>query len=199
MSASDLIKMTKPMLSVGVGIIGPGLIGSALIAQINKQAATLRGLLKAGIIVVGVCNSKKMQQFAEQAFKSYYTSCCFACEYCTASDAVPNMYLHYIRMGIHVVAPNKKFGSGPLDRYKALKPLSLEAGRHFMYEATVGAGLPIMSSLRGLIETGDQILKVEGILSGTLSYIFNTYSSGMKFSDVVLGAKASGYTEPDLG
>jgi aspartokinase/homoserine dehydrogenase 1 len=67
----------------------------------------------------------------------------------------------------------------------------------FIGQATVGAGLPVISTLRSLIETGDRVIKIEGILSGTLSYIFNTYKRGMAFSDVVADAKAKGFTEPD--
>ena len=65
------------------------------------------------------------------------------------------------------------------------------------YEATVGAGLPVMSTLKNLLDTGDRVISVEGILSGTLSYLFNTYKPGVSFSEVVSQAKALGYTEPD--
>eukprot|EP00195_Chlamydomonas_chlamydogama_P012101 CAMPEP_0202897424 /NCGR_PEP_ID=MMETSP1392-20130828/6184_1 /ASSEMBLY_ACC=CAM_ASM_000868 /TAXON_ID=225041 /ORGANISM="Chlamydomonas chlamydogama, Strain SAG 11-48b" /LENGTH=426 /DNA_ID=CAMNT_0049583049 /DNA_START=61 /DNA_END=1342 /DNA_ORIENTATION=- len=208
------------VLTVAVGVIGPGLVGSTLIKQVTAQADKLRDLLKASIRVVGIANSKQMyvnadglpednwkevfhqkgedlnlHRFAE-LLKGCERECCVLVD-CTASDVVPNMYLHYIKMGMHIVSPNKKFGAGPLDRYLSLKPLSQEAGRHFLYEATVGAGLPVLSTLRSLIETGDRIIKIEGILSGTLSYLFNTYKPGMKFSDVVADAKAKGYTEPD--
>ncbi|PNH04525.1 Bifunctional aspartokinase/homoserine dehydrogenase, chloroplastic [Tetrabaena socialis] len=88
-------------------------------------------------------------------------------------------------------------GRWPLPQYHELRELSERCRRRFMYEATVGAGLPVLSTLHGLLESGDRVLRVEGVLSGTLSYIFNCYRPGMRFSEVVADAKARGYTEPD--
>jgi aspartokinase/homoserine dehydrogenase 1 len=101
---------------------------------------------------------------------------------------------------VHVITPNKKLNSGPLARYAALKEHQRTSYIHYFYEATVGAGLPVVATLQHLLASGDRIERIEGIFSGTLSYIFNSYApaaGGAPFSAVVLGAKAEGYTEPD--
>ncbi|KXZ48191.1 hypothetical protein GPECTOR_29g1 [Gonium pectorale] len=122
--------------------------------------------------------------------------CCVLLD-CSASDSVAATYPALMRSGLHIVTPNKKFGSGPLAPYRELREFAEHSGRSFMYEATVGAGLPVLSTLHDLLLTGDKVIRIEGILSGTLSYIFNTYKLGMRFSDVVADARAKGYTEPD--
>ncbi|CAJ1938875.1 unnamed protein product [Sphenostylis stenocarpa] len=116
---------------------------------------------------------------------------------CTADTVIAGYYYDWLRKGIHVVTPNKKANSGPLDQYLRLRALQRQSYTHYFYEATVGAGLPIVSTLRGLLETGDRILQIEGIFSGTLSYIFNNFKDGRAFSEVVAEAKEAGYTEPD--
>ncbi|KAG2449232.1 hypothetical protein HYH02_005978 [Chlamydomonas schloesseri] len=217
-------------LSVSVGLIGPGLIGKALLRQIEQQAEKLLTPLHADKFrVVAVANSRQMllrpegvnlatwetdlAEKGEPLDLDRYAAClasasgplpaslpgpsCSVLVDCTASDAVSSRYAAFMRQGLHIVTPNKKFGAGPLKQYHELRDLAERHRRRFMYEATVGAGLPVISTLHGLLETGDKIIKIEGILSGTLSYIFNTYKPGMKFSDVVADAKAKGYTEPD--
>ncbi|KAK9162113.1 hypothetical protein Syun_003015 [Stephania yunnanensis] len=116
---------------------------------------------------------------------------------CTADAKVASHYYEWLLEGIHVITPNKKANSGPLDQYLKLRALQRRSYTHYFYEATVGAGLPIISTLRGLLETGDQILRIEGIFSGTLSYIFNNFVGKKAFSEVVSEAKQAGYTEPD--
>ncbi len=116
---------------------------------------------------------------------------------CSANDAVAERYSGWLERGIHVVTPNKRLGAGPLARYRAVRELGRGLSRHFFYEATVGAGLPVITTLRDLIETGDRIEKVEGVLSGTLSFVFNELTAERAFSDVVAEAKRLGYTEPD--
>ncbi|KAA3468445.1 bifunctional aspartokinase/homoserine dehydrogenase 2, chloroplastic-like [Gossypium australe] len=135
---------------------------------------------------------------------------------CTADSNVASCYHDWLRKGIHVITPNKKANSGPLDKliclsallicslcetqYLKLRALQRQSYTHYFYEATVGAGLPIISTLRGLLETGDRILRIEGIFRrviGTLSYIFNNFTGNRTFSAVVAEAKAAGFTEPD--
>ncbi|HEX4513811.1 MAG TPA: hypothetical protein VH054_09755, partial [Polyangiaceae bacterium] len=106
------------------------------------------------------------------------------------------MYEAWLRRGIHIVTPNKRAGAGPLTRYRAIRSHS-STSRHFFYEATVGAGLPVITTLRDLIQTGDRVEKIEGVLSGTLSYVFNTFGPNQSFASVVEHAKKLGYTEPD--
>jgi aspartokinase/homoserine dehydrogenase 1 len=95
------------------------------------------------------------------------------------------------------VTPNKKANSGDLDLYTRVKEARREGGSHYLYEATVGAGLPVIQTIRDLRETGDDIKRVEGILSGTLSYLFNVWDGERPFSEVVREARRRGYTEPD--
>lgn len=116
---------------------------------------------------------------------------------CTASDAPPAMYTDWVRQGLHVVTPNKKMGSGELSRYKAFQEILEERGLTWHYETTVGAGLPVIYTLQHLVNTGDKIVRIEGIFSGTMSYLFNSMKPSDSFSEVVAGARAAGYTEPD--
>ena len=103
----------------------------------------------------------------------------------------------FLESGISVVTANKIANSQSVKRYKILRALSVKHDVKFLYETNVGAGLPVIETLRSMIESGDEIKSIEAILSGTLSYIFNTYKPGIAFSEVVLQAKNSGYTEPD--
>ncbi|KAF9225910.1 aspartate kinase homoserine dehydrogenase [Gyrodon lividus] len=126
----------------------------------------------------------------------------------TSSEAVANVYPMFLDAGVHVVTPNKKAFSGDLGLYKSIiggesrSPAELPRGA-FYNESTVGAGLPIISTLKDLVNTGDKVKKIEGVFSGTLSYIFNEYSKGQEggpsFSSIVQVAKANGYTEPHPG
>ena len=117
----------------------------------------------------------------------------------TGSDALPSMYPQILQMGISIVTPNKKATSGSLSLYKSIEDASFPRTRAMYYgESTVGAGLPILSTLKDLIGTGDEVEKIEGVFSGTLSYIFNEFSKAeggdVKFSEVVKVAKDKGYT-----
>jgi len=116
---------------------------------------------------------------------------------CSASAEVASHYAHWLSEGIHIVTPNKKANSAAWGEYQRLREARRAAGTHFLYEATVGAGLPVIQTLRDLRETGDDIRRIEGILSGTLAYLFNTWDGTQPFSAVVKHAKSLGYTEPD--
>ena len=117
---------------------------------------------------------------------------------CTASEQVSSQYEPWLRSGATVITPNKKVGSGPLDRYQRCKAAAAAAGSQWGYETTVGAGLPILHVLRtDLLGTGDRVRRIEGIFSGTLSYIFNTFRPGVAFSSVIADARDKGFTEPD--
>lgn len=117
----------------------------------------------------------------------------------TGVETIPGMYPQILGMGIHVVTPNKKGFSADLPLYEAIQQASYPNSSALVYgESTVGAGLPILGTLRDLVGTGDEIERVEGVFSGTLSYIFNEYSKveggDVKFSEVVKIAKDKGYT-----
>lgn len=116
---------------------------------------------------------------------------------CTASEFVAKKYIEIAEAGFNIVTPNKKFNVLGIKEYKKLREVLGVSGGKFFYETNVGAGLPIISTIRDLIASGDKITKIEGIFSGTLSYIFNNFGSLESFSGIVVGAKKLGYTEPD--
>jgi len=116
----------------------------------------------------------------------------------TSSDDVADMYAGWLAAGVHVVTPNKKANSGDLARYQSTLAAAAEGGAKWMVEGTIGAGLPIVSTLRSLRASGDSIKIVQGIFSGTMSFLFNTWDPETQpFSDVVVAARAAGFTEPD--
>jgi len=116
---------------------------------------------------------------------------------CSANPEVVDAYPAFIDANLHIITPNKLANALPWGRYSALKDQLSRRQKHFFYEANVGAGLPIMSTLRDLIASGDEILRIEGILSGTLSYLFNTFDGTTPFSALVKEAHRIGFTEPD--
>jgi len=116
---------------------------------------------------------------------------------CSGSAEVAERYADWLAAGIHVVTPNKQAGSGPLPRYRRIRDAAAASGARFRYEATVGAGLPVITTLRDLVDTGDELLSIEGIFSGTLAWLFNRYDGSQPFSTLVAQARAMGYTEPD--
>jgi aspartokinase/homoserine dehydrogenase 1 len=116
---------------------------------------------------------------------------------CSSSSDVADRYPGWLASGIHIVTPNKKANSADLDFYARLHEARRAGNAHYLYEATVGAGLPVIQTLRDLRDTGDQIHRIEGMLSGTLAYLFNVWDGSEPFSSVVRAAKAKGYTEPD--
>jgi aspartokinase/homoserine dehydrogenase 1 len=116
---------------------------------------------------------------------------------CTANAGVASRYPEWLAAGIHIVTPNKKANSADLAFYRKLRDARRAGGSHFLYEANVGAGLPVVQTLRDLRETGDEVTSIEGIFSGTLAYLFNVYDGRTAFSDIVRDARQRGYTEPD--
>ncbi|KAK9838066.1 hypothetical protein WJX74_011058 [Apatococcus lobatus] len=207
-------------LTIGLGVIGPGLVGRTFINQLYQQRQELREEFDIDVRVLGITGSSRMllsdtaisladwqEQYKSQsqptdldAFRDHLASSYVPNTViidATASDAPPQHYLEWMRRGIHIITPNKKLNSGPLARYQELRRIQRDSYIHFLYEATVGAGLPIIATLKHLVDTGDRITRVEGIFSGTLSYIFNSLTPDRTFSSVVAEAKANGYTEPD--
>ncbi|PEN05013.1 bifunctional aspartate kinase/homoserine dehydrogenase I [Longimonas halophila] len=206
--------------TLSVGIIGPGNVGGALLEQLEAQAERLRTEQHIDIRVRGIANSSYMaldeqrldldgwqDAIREQAHPSdldvladhiqtdYHPHAVLID--CTSSPAVAARYERWLRRGIHVVTPNKKASTAPLDAYRTLQEARRSASARYLYETTVGAGLPIIQTLNNLIETGDRVLRIEGILSGTLSYLFNAFDGERAFSDILREAKANGFTEPD--
>ena len=115
----------------------------------------------------------------------------------TSSEAVADKYADWLGAGVHVITPNKKANSGDLKRFEATKAAAEKGDARWLYEGTIGAGLPVVSTLRTLRATGDEVRSVQGIFSGTMSFLFNTWNPSEPFSAVVLAAKEAGFTEPD--
>ena len=205
--------------TLSIGLIGPGTVGRVLLAQIATQIERLRAL-NLDLRVRGIASSKRMlleetavdldrwaerlaeagepldlEKFANHVQADYIPHTVIVD--CTASAEVGKNYVAWLTRGIHIVTPNKKANSGTLPYYRALQEAARAAGTHYLYEATVGAGLPVIQTLRDLRQTGDEITRIEGIFSGTLAYLFNLFDGRESFSSIVRAAKGKGYTEPD--
>src|SRR5690606_24425390 len=115
----------------------------------------------------------------------------------TANKDVSELYAKYLRQSIGVVACNKIACSSDYENYKLLKRLSLKYNAPFLFETNVGAGLPIIDTLRNLIASGDKVTSIHAVLSGSLNFVFNNFNDGNKFHDIVKQAQQEGYTEPD--
>jgi aspartokinase/homoserine dehydrogenase 1 len=205
--------------TVSIGIVGPGLVGRTLLKQVWSQVPRLLADFNLDLRIRALITSKRML-LAEPAVNEHTWQADLAAGQpvdvaafeehvhadhiphaviidCSASEEVAAMYPRWLAAGIHVVTPNKRANSGPLALHASVHTARRGSGAHYLYEATVGAGLPIMQTLRDLRETGDEIRQVEGIFSGTLAYLFNVWDGTQPFSAIVRDAKAKGYTEPD--
>lgn len=205
--------------TLAVGLIGTGVIGKAFLEQIKTHLEFLKKEKNIDIHVLGLMNSKKMilsqkpitlenweslllegepldyEKFSHH-IKTPYTPHAVIIE-ATANDAIADQYESWIKKGIHVITPNKKANTRPQKFYDDLRTWCREKNVHFLYSTNVGAGLPIINTLRDLHYTGDNIQTIEGVFSGTLSFIFNSYDGTRPFSEILLEAKNLGYTEPD--
>ncbi len=206
--------------TLSIGIIGPGTVGQVLLDQLNSQSARLASEFNINLRVRGIMSSKRMtlapaaieldrwreqvQQSSEAADYERFLAH-VRVDYlphtviidCTADESVARRYHDWLSAGVHVITPNKKANSGELGYYRSLQTARRASGAHYLYEATVGAGLPVIQTVRDLRETGDDISSIEGIFSGTLAYLFNVYDGSTPFSAIVRDAKQRGYTEPD--
>lgn len=201
-------------------LVGTGLIGKTLLNQLLGQERYLEKFKGLRIKLVGIANSRKqfidkagismtdalailessgelssLPNFVEQIKSLNLPNSIFAD--CTASKEIHPYFLGLFEANVSVVTPNKVANSGPYNQYAALHQTALKKGVKFMYETNVGAGLPVINTLQGLIASGDRFEKIEGILSGTLSFLFNQFVPGKSFAAVLHEAKAKGYTEPD--
>jgi aspartokinase/homoserine dehydrogenase 1 len=206
--------------TISIGLIGPGVVGGVLLDQLASQIERLGRDLKLDLRVRGILSSKRMllantevplsrwrdamssateptdlTKFAEHIHADHLPHAIIID--CSANADVAARYPGWLASGIHVVTPNKKANSADMEFYARLQEARRQGGAHYLYEATVGAGLPIIQTLRDLRDTGDSIRRIEGILSGTLAYLFNVWDGKEPFSAVVRAAKAKGYTEPD--
>ncbi len=206
--------------SLNLYVVGLGLIGGTLLKQIEKQTAYLAEEKLLKINVIAIANSKKMltnsngiklgrwkddlekngnksslKHFVEEMISLNLQNSVFVD--CTSSKEVIQHYEEILSSSISVVTPNKLANSGSYKDYNKLRKAAFKHGGKFLYETNVGAGLPVINTLQDLKYSGDKIIKIEGILSGTLSYIFNNFKGEKKFSEIVKEAKEKGFTEPD--
>ncbi|WP_440053798.1 bifunctional aspartate kinase/homoserine dehydrogenase I [Pseudoalteromonas sp. T1lg65] len=205
--------------SIDVFLVGCGLVGQELIKQFHKQQDWLESR-NIRLNLYGVANSRKCylnsdgvpfdnwQLALDQAQSSFDLAelSHFVKQNhlinpvivdCSASQQVSDNYLDFLNAGFHVVAANKKANTGSYEYYQQLQQAAQAKRRHFLYETNVGAGLPVLDNLKLLFGAGDELLSFNGILSGSLSYIFGVLEDGLSLSEATNKAKLSGFTEPD--
>ena len=201
-------------------IVGVGHVGKRLIEQIRHQQSNLKDNKALELNVVGIANSHHcifdrngidIEHYADILGKSeMVASPTTICDEiikmnifnpvfvdCTATKDIAAMYDRLLSHNVNVVAANKLAASSKYDNYKKLKQIARKRDVKFLFETNVGAGLPIINTINSLINSGDKILKIEAVLSGTLNYIFNVLSEKVPLSKAVMMAKEAGYSEPD--
>lgn len=205
---------------LNIFLAGVGLVGSNLIEQIRMQQPKLMKENSLQLRVVGICNSKRfiidrdgldLSTYKEKLAQSSNVSSpeLFRNEIismnifnsvfvdCTASPKVADIYKELLEHNVSVVAANKIAASSEYEKYMELKSISRKRGVKYLFETNVGAGLPIINTISDLINSGDRILKIEAVVSGTLNFIFNEMSPEVPMSRAIMMAKEAGYAEPD--
>lgn len=205
---------------INLYIAGVGNVGSKFLEQIESQREFLSEVLRLNVRVVGLANSKKMifdadgletkdffrllkesdlqsdaKRFADIIIENNLRNSIFVD--ITADESLIQIYPMLLEKSVSVVACNKAAASSDYKTYKRLKDLAREYNANFLFETNVGAGLPVVSTLNDLLRSGDEILRIEAILSGTLQFVFNNYDGRTSFASVVRLAQRLGYTEPD--
>jgi aspartokinase/homoserine dehydrogenase 1 len=207
-------------VELNVFLMGVGTVGSNLLQQLQKQQQKLLDEKHLKMKLTGVANSKKMvflregiemdifkemlensdkksslQGFVDEMKDMNIYNSVFVD--CTASEEVSDFYKEILSSNISVVTANKVAASSAYENYIGLKNMAKQKGVKFLFETNVGAGLPIINTLNDLVNSGDRILKIEAVLSGTLNFIFNTISAEIPLSKTIRMAKEQGYSEPD--
>ncbi len=207
------------MRYIDLFLLGCGGVGAELLRQIHQQQSVLEKN-HIGIRVCGIANSKKLLsngkgidlscwknnlQKSEEKFTLAGITALVEDNQlinplivdCTSNEDIAGCYVDFLSAGFHVVAANKKANTKSFAYYQQMRVCALENRRKFLYDTNVGAGLPVIDNLKNLILAGDKLKKFNGILSGSLSYIFGELDEGKLFSEVTLNAKEKGFTEPD--
>ena len=200
-------------------VMGVGNVGEKFIEQIHQQKKFLKENLKINLRVIALSNSRKMLfdeegislnnwktslENGEVANKESFISNVIALNLrnsifvdVTANESISQTYTHYLKQNISVVTCNKIACSSAYENYNNLKQLSRKFNAPFLFETNVGAGLPIIDTLKHLIASGDKVHKIQAVLSGSLNFIFNNFDEKNSFHDVVKEAGVQGFTEPD--
>ncbi|MEW9797171.1 bifunctional aspartate kinase/homoserine dehydrogenase I [Alteromonas sp. CYL-A6] len=206
--------------TIDVFLVGCGNVGTELLSQIARQQPALL-TRNVQLNVYGIANSRKLLLDAggidlsgdwkarlEQAtdifsvdrlhdFVNHNSLVNPVIVDCTSHEVIARQYVDMMEQGFHVVTPNKKANTGSLEYYRKLQRTALSTNRQYLYETTVGAGLPVIDNLQKLFSAGDVLHRFEGILSGSLSYVFGKLEEGMSLSEATATARKNGYTEPD--
>lgn len=205
---------------INLFVVGVGTVGSRLLEQLEKQSRFLSENLNLNVRVVGLANSKKAvfneegidlsnfqseisksdfqmnpKSFADSIIEKNLRNSVFVDV--TASAEIVKIYSKLLEKSVSIVACNKIAASSAYENYRNLKKLAREFNANFLFETNVGAGLPVINTLNDLTRSGDQIRRIEAVLSGTLNFVFNNYDGSRPFASVVMRAQAEGYTEPD--
>jgi aspartokinase/homoserine dehydrogenase 1 len=209
--------------TLSIGVIGHGHVGGTLLDQMAGRLDSLIQEFGVDLRVRAIAGSRTMllddnridlrtwrDRLGQGGAQTHPTDLDLLAEYihtdsvphaaiidCTAEDEVAARYAGWLAAGIHVITPNKKANTTSLDYYRSLQQSGRRADAHYFYETTVGAALPVIQTLRDLVQTGDVVRRIEGVFSGTLSYLFNSFDGTVPFSEIVRMAKDRGYTEPD--
>ena len=206
-------------LRAHVCLLGSGRVSRQLLGIIASQASDLLDRVSLNLRIIGLANSSKMcwdtdgiapERVMEELEDGVSTNLDWLIEQlgasrlervilvdATASERVAGLYPKFLELGIGVVTASKLANSADMGYYRRLQKAARRREVAYRYETTVGAGLPVLSTIRDLVRSGDRIRSVEGVLSGTLGYIFNEIETGRPFSEVIMEAHALGYTEPD--
>jgi aspartokinase/homoserine dehydrogenase 1 len=205
---------------INLFIVGTGNVGTAFIKQIHSQSEFFIREYQTVFRIIGLANSRKMlirgknigeqdwknammssekgtnlEEFVDEMGRLNMPNSIFIDN--TADASVSQLYEKILSGSISIVTCNKIAASSPYDNFLRLKKMAVSRRVHFRFESNVAAGLPVIQTIDNMVKTGDQLLKIEAVLSGSLNFIFNNYCSGMRFSEAVLKAMSEGYTEPD--
>ena len=204
---------------IEVFVVGTGGVGSALLEQLHRQQQWLKNK-HIDLRVCGIANSRAMltnvhgipldnwqeQLSGAREVFSLERLTRLAKEYhllnpvivdCTSSQSMAGQYADFLGEGFHVVTPNKKANTSSREYYQAIRTAAEKSRRKFLYDTNVGAGLPVIENLQNLLNAGDELIKFDGILSGSLSYIFGMLDEGVTLSEATRKARELGFTEPD--